>query len=69
MYLYVLYIAYYRMSSFCESGNDDVWMVHPTKYDVLEVAVVTMPDGGTWPGTQDHSKWVSTCIFVSTILL
>lgn len=47
-----------RMGSVCEDTDDDTWTVHPNTYDIIEVAVVTMPDGGTWKGTEDHSKWV-----------
>jgi hypothetical protein len=46
------------MSSFCENADDDTWQEHPTQYNVLEVAEVQMPDGASWLGTQDHSKWV-----------
>jgi hypothetical protein len=53
------------MSSFCENvGVDDTWHTHPTKYDVIEVAQVTMPDKQTWSGTSDHSKWVRAIRFV-----
>ena len=47
-----------RMGSVCANEDDDTWNVHPTPYDIIEVSVVTMPDGGTWKGTEDHSKWV-----------
>lgn len=47
-----------RMGSVCANQDDDVWTVHPNQYDIMEVSVVTMPDGGTWKGTEDHSKWV-----------
>ncbi len=46
------------MGSVCANADDDTWMVHPSAYDILEVSVVTMPDGSTWKGTEDHSKWV-----------
>ena len=47
-----------RMGSFCENPSDDFWTIHPTEYNIIEVAEVQMPDGATWMGTQDHSKWV-----------
>ena len=50
------------MGSFCDSGNDDTYLVHPTEYEVFEVSEVTMPDGANWAGTQDHSKWVGVCL-------
>jgi hypothetical protein len=46
------------MGSICEDADDDVWMMHDLYYDVLEVEKVTMPNGATWLGTEDHSKWV-----------
>jgi hypothetical protein len=42
----------------CQNADDDTWQLHSTAYDVIEVASVIMPDGATWLGTQDHSKWV-----------
>lgn len=47
-----------RMGSVCSNTDDDTWLVHPNTYDIIEVSVVTMPDGATWKGTEDHSKWV-----------
>jgi len=41
-----------RMSSICGTGPKASEV-----YDVYEVASVVMPDGTTWAGTQDHSKW------------
>lgn len=46
------------MSSICQDATDDVWTIHDLVYDVYEVSRVTMPDGQTWSGTEDHSKWV-----------
>jgi deoxyribonuclease-2 len=42
-----------RISSVCSSPAG------PKKqpYNVMEVATVTMPDGTSWDGTSDHSKW------------
>ncbi len=48
------------MGSVCANADDDTWMVHPSAYDILEVSVVTMPDGSSWKGTEDHSKWVTS---------
>jgi deoxyribonuclease II len=52
-----------RMGSVCENSDDDTWTVHPSSYDIIEVSLVTMPDGDSWKGTSDHSKWVrsSSC--------
>jgi hypothetical protein len=52
-----------RMGSVCENTDDDTWTIHPIGYDIIEVSVVTMPDGATWTGTGDHSKWVRSLIF------
>ena len=48
-----------RMSSFCDSGEDDEWETHAVAYDIMEVATMLMPDGEGWTGTQDHSKWAA----------
>jgi len=42
-----------RIGSVCKSPTG------PKKqpYDVLAVSTVTMPDGTSWAGTSDHSKW------------
>jgi deoxyribonuclease II len=54
-----------RMGSVCENSDDDTWTVHPISYDIIEVSLVTMPDGGSWKGTSDHSKWVSSPPFLN----
>lgn len=43
-----------RMSSICGDGEKD------EVYNVYEVTGVHMPDGTSWTGTQDHSKWASS---------
>ena len=42
-----------RIGSVCSSPSG------PKKqpYDVMAVSTVTMPDGTSWSGTDDHSKW------------
>ena len=45
-----------KLPSFCK-GNDPDVPDHSSEYDVLFVNNVTMPDGATWLGTKDHSKW------------
>eukprot|EP00602_Paraphysomonas_sp_CaronLab_P006100 CAMPEP_0185020602 /NCGR_PEP_ID=MMETSP1103-20130426/3215_1 /TAXON_ID=36769 /ORGANISM="Paraphysomonas bandaiensis, Strain Caron Lab Isolate" /LENGTH=645 /DNA_ID=CAMNT_0027551601 /DNA_START=313 /DNA_END=2250 /DNA_ORIENTATION=- len=49
-----------RMSSICEDADDDTWAIHTVPYTILEVSEVTMPDGASWLGTKDHSKWASS---------
>ena len=46
-----------RMGSICPSGVSEP---KTDKYDVIEVSTIAMPDGVTWSGTKDHSKWAST---------
>lgn len=55
----VLAVCSFRMSSICESGEDDTWAIRPLPYDIFQVSEVTMPDGASWLGTEDHSKWVT----------
>jgi len=43
-----------RMGSIC---GDNITKV--TDYEVYEVSTMRMPDGVSWTGTQDHSKWAS----------
>ena len=40
------------MGSIC---GDDI--IKTTQYEVIEVSTMIMPDGTSWTGTQDHSKW------------
>ena len=46
------------MSSNCQDDNDDTWEQHQLEYDIIQVETVMMPDGESWQGTEDHSKWV-----------
>lgn len=52
-----------RMGSICRNQDDDVWETNPKSLDIMEVESVVMPDGASWLGTQDHSKWVSSLPF------
>ena len=45
-----------RMSSICGDGPKQ----NQEEYDVYMVAEVKMPDGTSWEGSQDHSKWGCT---------
>lgn len=48
-----------RMGSMCLNDTEHVYP-YATEFNVYEVASVTMPDGFSWTGTEDHSKWAST---------
>lgn len=53
-----------RIGSICQDSNKDSNSdtddpPKTDKYDIMEVAEVAMPDGITWTGTHDHSKWSS----------
>lgn len=43
-----------RMGSICGSGGEKT-----TDYDIIEVSTMALPDGVSWKGTQDHSKWAA----------
>jgi deoxyribonuclease-2 len=50
-----------RMSSICGQGGPKAY-----NYEIYEVERVKMPNGVSWPGTSDHSKWaISTTAYGS----
>ena len=57
------------MSSNCEDANDDTWMQHSLEHDIMQVDTVAMPDGQTWKGVEDHSKWVFIVLLCRVSLL
>ena len=48
-----------RMGSMCTGHEQEVYY-NTLLHDVMEVSTVTMPDGASWTGTKDHSKWATT---------
>jgi len=56
-----------RLPSFCTTSNGST-SAHAVDYDVLAVNLVTMPDGTTWKGTADHSKWAVTLASSTTCI-
>jgi deoxyribonuclease-2 len=53
-----------RMSSICgQNGSKS-----NEEYSVYEVASISMPDGISWSGTEDHSKWGATLSTSSSLV-
>lgn len=55
-WLHTIFIPYIFIYSIC----DDSGLKSTEEFGVYEVANVLMPDGISWMGTQDHSKWCSS---------